>query len=119
MYAKTGRENVPVQMEKMMHTHHVMQREQSNGLIGFRFFALSSLVNADLQDSVNPDKSTMNIVMAAISSRSMYAFIFCQDYPFDSDDLLPAGHVRESKPFAKFAIGLTIGVEKDESLVHR
>jgi hypothetical protein len=71
MYAKTGRENVPVQMEKMMHTHHVMQREQSNGLIGFRSFAFMSLVRADLHASVNPDKSTIKIVMAAMSSRSM------------------------------------------------
>ena len=77
MYAKTGREKTPVQMEKMMHTHHVMQREQSNGLIGFRSFALMSLVRADLHASVNPDKSTMKIVMAAMSSRSMYAFIRC------------------------------------------
>jgi hypothetical protein len=59
MYARTGRENVPVQMEKMMHTHHVMQRLQSNGLIGFSSFALSTLVRADLQDSVNPERSTM------------------------------------------------------------
>lgn len=82
MYAKTGRENVPVQIEKMMHTHHVMQREQSNGLIGFRSFALMSLVRADLHASVNPDKSTIKIVMAAISRRSMYIFIsqsiYCQ-----------------------------------------
>lgn len=119
MYAKIGKENIPVQRAYMMHTHHVMQRLQSNGLIGFRSFALRILFIADFQDSVNPDKSTMNIVMAAISSRSMYAFIFCQDYPFDSDDLLPAGHVRQTKSLAKFAIGLTIGVEKDESLVHR
>ena len=59
MKAKTGRENVPAQMEKMMHTHHVMQSEQSNGLIGFRSFALSILFNADLQDSVNPERSTI------------------------------------------------------------
>lgn len=75
MYAKTGKENVPVQMEKMMHTHHVMHREQSNGLIGFRSFALRILFMADFHDSVNPDKSTMKIVMAAMSSRSRYIFI--------------------------------------------
>lgn len=82
MYAKTGRENVPVQIEKMMHTHHVMQREQSNGLIGFRSFALMSLVRADLHASVNPDKSTMKIVMAAMSSRSMYVFITIPPFVF-------------------------------------
>ena len=119
MYAKTGRETVPVQMEKMMHTHHVMQREQSNGLIGFRSFALMSLVRADLHASVNPDKSTMKIVMAAMSSKSMYAFILLQYNILDSDDFLPAGHVRQTKSLAKFAIRLTIGVEKDESLVHQ
>lgn len=59
MYAKTGRENVPAQMEKTMQVHHVMQREQSNGLIGFRSFALSLRFNADFQDSVNPERSTM------------------------------------------------------------
>ena len=59
MYAKTGNENDPEQRAYMMHTHHVMQRLQSNGLIGFRSFALSSLANADFQDSVNPERSTM------------------------------------------------------------
>ena len=75
MYAKTGKENDPEQRAYMMHTHHVMQRLQSNGLIGLRSFALSILVNADLHASVNPDKSTMKIVIAAMSSRSIYAFI--------------------------------------------
>ena len=41
------------------------------------------------------------------------------DVLFDSDDFLPAGHVRQTKSLAKFAIRLTIGVEKDESLVHQ
>ena len=59
MYAKTGNENDPEQRAYMMHTHHVMQRLQSNGLIGFRSLAFSSLANADLQDSVNPERSTM------------------------------------------------------------
>jgi hypothetical protein len=59
MYAKIGNENDLEQRAYMMHTHHVMQRLQSNGLIGLRFLALSSLVNADLQDSVNPERSTM------------------------------------------------------------
>ena len=59
MYAKTGNESDPVQRAYMMHTHQVMQRLQSNGLIGFSSFALRSLANADLQDSVNPERSTM------------------------------------------------------------
>lgn len=59
MYAKTGNENDPEQRAYMMHTHHVMQRLQSNGLIAFSSFALSSLVKADLQDSVNPERSTI------------------------------------------------------------
>lgn len=59
MKAKTGRENVPAQIEKTMQVHQVMQRLQSNGLIGFRSFALSLRFNADLQDSVNPERSTM------------------------------------------------------------
>jgi hypothetical protein len=59
MYAKTGNENDPEQRAYMMHTHHVMHRLQSNGLIGFKSFALIALVNADLQDSVNPERSTM------------------------------------------------------------
>ena len=71
MYAKTGKENDPEQRAYMMHTHHVMQRLQSNGLIAFISLALRSLVKADLQDSVNPDKSTMKIVMAAMSTSSI------------------------------------------------
>ena len=59
MYAKTGNENDPEKRAYMMHTHHVMQRLQSNGLIGLSSFALSSLVKADLQDSVNPERSTI------------------------------------------------------------
>ena len=59
IYAKTGNENDPEQRAYMMHTHHVMQILQSNGLIAFSSLALSSLVKADLQDSVNPERSTM------------------------------------------------------------
>lgn len=47
------------------------------------------------------------------------SIIFIQYYILDSDDFLPAGHVRQTKSLAKFAIRLTIGVEKDESLVHQ
>lgn len=59
MYAKTGNENDPEQKAYMMHTHHVMHCPQSNGLIGLSSFALINLVKADLQDSVNPERSTM------------------------------------------------------------
>ena len=71
MYASTGRENVPEQSAYMMPTHHVIQREQSKGLIGFSSFAFNHLVKADLQDSVNPERSTMYIVMVARSNRSI------------------------------------------------
>lgn len=58
MYARTGMENVPVASEKMMHTHQVIHCPQSNGLIGFRSFALSLLAIADLHDCVKPERST-------------------------------------------------------------
>ena len=61
----------------MMHTHQVAHLPQSNGGSGLNDDSDTwrHLASADLHASVNPDKSTMKIVMAAMSSRSMYAFM--------------------------------------------
>ena len=61
MYARVIRLNVPLQSTYIIHTHHVAHLPQSNGGSGLNDDSDTwrHLAIADLQLSVNPERSTM------------------------------------------------------------